>query len=63
MPEPKLTEGWLKPIQARKFHYFRDGRQALCGRWLLLANGNLEPETGPGPDDCAACRRKLDKED
>ena len=54
-------EGWAWPIQARKPHYFREGR-ALCRRWLWLGGPDtLDPDTGPGPDDCVGCRKVLDR--
>lgn len=50
--------------QARKFHFFDDpepGTRALCGKWEIFRRHELEPDTGnASPDDCAACRRKLD---
>jgi hypothetical protein len=64
------SEGWTNfNGQARKFHYIpADTEWALCGKWGLspfVANArehaNLEPDSGtPSPDDCVACRRKLD---
>ncbi len=59
-PKP---EGWGFPSQSRKAHYFRTGR-SLCGKWGQFAG---YPELDgtkailPSPDDCAVCRRKLDK--
>lgn len=66
----KAIEGWTNfGGQARKFHYIpADNDRALCGKWALSPfvakareAANLEPDTGKAsPDDCAACRRKLD---
>ena len=54
-------EGWgvIRPGD-RKAHYYRDGF-SLCRRVGFYA-GWLEPDSGPSRDDCAACRRKLDRE-
>lgn len=66
------SEGWTDfNGQSRKFHYIPaddPGGRALCGKWGLspfVANARelarLQPDTGaPSPDDCKACRRKLD---
>jgi hypothetical protein len=52
--------GWFKFSNSRKFHWIVAGR-SLCGKWLYLGNGRLDFIMGkPGPDDCRACRRKLD---
>ncbi len=53
-------EGWGWPTLAKKAHYFRNGH-SLCGRWGGLRL-DLQEETYALPDDCAPCRRKLDKE-
>lgn len=55
------NEGWSRPADARKWHYFRDGR-SLCGRWGMRRSRHLEPDDEPSADDCAACRRTLDAE-
>jgi hypothetical protein len=51
--------GWgcIRPGD-RKAHYYR-GSFSLCGR-VGFYMGPLEPDDGKGPDDCAACRKKLD---
>jgi hypothetical protein len=63
-------EGWTDfGGQARKFHYIpADDPQALCGKWGLSPfvgeareKAHLQADTGKAsPDDCVACRRKLD---
>lgn len=65
MNDTEVVEGWVFPTtSARKVHYFRTRERSLCGRYALLYTppGHLvTPDHGkPGPDDCAACRRKLD---
>jgi hypothetical protein len=54
-------EGWWFPGLSRKAHYFREGR-SLCGKWGTFGQQPLTPDTHKSPDDCAACRRKLDRE-
>jgi len=58
----KPKEGWYRPPNSRKFHYYVDHR-SLCGKWtVILFAGPLDPDTGStGPLDCAACARKLAK--
>jgi hypothetical protein len=60
MTETETTEeGWGFPLASRKAHYFV-GITSLCGSWLYT--GRLEPETEKrSPDDCKACRRKLER--
>jgi hypothetical protein len=65
-----VTAGWTDfGGQSRKFHYIpADDSNALCRKWCLsplVSNAreraHLQPDTGkPSPDDCKACRRKLD---
>ena len=52
--------GWWRPPTARNFHYIGADNLALCGKWMEMSRNNLEPEDGPSPDDCKACRRKVD---
>lgn len=62
MTETPPVEGWGFTGTSRKAHYFRDGR-SLCGKWgFRRSSAPHEPDTGPSPDDCAACRKALDKE-
>lgn len=65
-----VLAGWTNfDGQSRKFHYIpADTEKALCGKWGLSpfvadarAQTRLQADTGPSPDDCVACRRKLDK--
>ena len=51
--------GWGFPGASRKAHYFDGDLIALCGKWMY--SGPLEPDEGTSKDDCAACRKKLDK--
>lgn len=56
------TEGWGFPgsAQRAKAHYFRGG-MSLCNKWGFY-RGRMEADTGPSPDDCPTCRKRLDKE-
>jgi hypothetical protein len=54
--------GWWFPTNSRKAHFFNDSITSLCGKWMCLgSNPHLEPDDKPSKDDCAACRKKLDK--
>lgn len=55
------TEGWgaIRPGD-RKAHYYRDGTS--LDRKVGSYSGPLEPDAGTSKDDCAACRKLLDKE-
>jgi len=59
----KMNEGWTWLINSRKWHYFRDSR-SLCGKFALFdpMSGDLERGNDDSPDNCAACKRKLEKE-
>lgn len=55
------TGGWGFPGGSRKAHFFREA-MSVCRRWGFYF-GALEPDNGkPSPDDCAACRKFLDRE-
>lgn len=55
----ELIAGWAWPAQAGKAHYFEVGQiVSLCGRWMF--GGERTEDVGRSPDDCVACRRKLD---
>jgi hypothetical protein len=54
------AEGWAMPGNARKWHYYVDGR-SLCGKWVILG-GSLQADTGrTSSADCAGCRAKVEK--
>ncbi len=60
--QAQLTEGWgvLRPGD-RRHHYYRD-MTSLCRR-VGFYRGELDADNGkPGPKDCAACRKVLDRE-
>jgi hypothetical protein len=57
----KLKAGWGWPANSRKAHYFNDSElTSLCGKWMYA--GFRDEEDFESSDDCALCRRKLDKE-
>lgn len=61
MPEEKTDKGWAFSANSRKAHYYDAEARSLCGKWVRLFGGDTyKPETGPSPDDCAGCRRRLD---
>lgn len=48
--------------QARKFHFFpapARGTTALCGKWMIGREHELQADEGTSVDDCVTCRRKL----
>lgn len=54
------SAGWARPAKSRKYHYFaRDEVTSICRRWMY--SGEREPDSFESPDDCAVCRRKLNK--
>lgn len=57
----KLTEGWgvIRPGD-RRAHYYRN-MDSLC-REVGFYRGELDSDNGPSRDDCAACRKVLDRE-
>ena len=52
--------GWGFIAGARKAHYYGVDGRSLCGRHYKFTDAGLTAEDGPSPDDCLACRRKLD---
>jgi len=54
-------QGWSWPVNSQRAHYFPAGELiSLCGRWMILG-GEREDDKHDSPDNCAACRKKLDK--
>ncbi|RLI41370.1 hypothetical protein DRO59_07110 [Candidatus Bathyarchaeota archaeon] len=58
MSKSKVKEGWGFPLNSRKAHYFVNGR-SLCGKWLFF--GELEQGNDGSPDNCAVCKKLLQK--
>lgn len=53
-------EGWARPLNSRKFHFFR-GARSLCNNWLFLGavgEGSEIVREEPNGDDCKVCHRK-----
>jgi hypothetical protein len=58
--EDKQTEGWARPLLAKKFHYFKPSGISLCGKWLLFPKefDDSDP-TVKTKDSCEACYRRM----
>jgi hypothetical protein len=66
MSAPEATPfGWTFPTpDARKCHWFdADNDRSLCGKYMMLRRDprQFAPDEGASRDDCAACRRAVDK--
>ena len=51
-------QGWGRPLNSKKAHYFYEGR-SLCMRWMFF--GAVELGMDDHTDNCMACRKKLEK--
>lgn len=56
----EIKEGWAPCYGSRKWHYFVEGR-SLCRNFGLLGRVELEQGLDNSPDNCAVCRKKLEK--
>jgi hypothetical protein len=60
--EHMLIEGWKQLLNARKAHYFVDGR-SLCNRWMFLGTvTSYDSQTlgeAPQHSDCKGCWRAV----
>lgn len=54
-------EGWAKPLNVKKWHYFRGGR-SLCGSWGYFGTALQEDDGKDHKEDCGRCLKKLRKE-
>ncbi len=61
MSKGKPKEGWTWLTNSPKWHYFRDGR-SLCNKFMLFGKHNFKQADNNRPDNCAMCKKKLDKE-
>lgn len=65
-PTDTGPRGWFFVTGARKAHFDRGDGIALCGKWSRLGlRGNAAlivagADAAASPDDCVACRRKLE---
>jgi hypothetical protein len=50
----KLAEGWGKPSNSRKWHYFGADGRSLCAKWAYF--GEIEEGLDDSPDNCLSCR-------
>ncbi len=64
---PAGPTGWFWPTSARKAHFDGGDGRALCGKWARINpfSGAAAPIDGgadspPSPDDCVACRRRVE---
>lgn len=57
------VEGWTWLTNAKKWHYFKDGRSACLG-YLVFKHPSEGYEVGndASPDNCKACQRALEKQ-
>lgn len=61
MEEQKLTEGWAWLFGCgEKWHYFVN-QESLCGKYIKFTKGGLEQGNDNSPDNCKACRKKLER--
>ena len=52
-------DGWAAVFNvSRKWHYFKDDRRSLCGKFLSLGS-SFEKGNEGSRDNCAECRRRL----
>jgi hypothetical protein len=56
-----MTEGWIRPEGARRWHFQAADGRTLCGNYGMFPESALRPDTDYSTsEDCAVCRRKLD---
>jgi len=56
----KKGNGWVRPHNSRKFHYFVDSH-SLCGRYGFMFEIGDEDHGSYDKDDCAKCVREIKK--
>jgi hypothetical protein len=70
MPEATMTgkltarqggEGWGWPPISRKAHYIEPDGRSLCGKIGFAFDLPLEQGNDGSPDNCAECRRRLNR--
>jgi hypothetical protein len=61
--ELKGWRGWTKRWlpRAKKWHYFNESYQSLCGKWELEGTVTLVDSDDDSLDNCAVCRRRVAK--
>lgn len=60
VPTELVGSGWFWLHNAPKWHYFLANGNSLCGRWMTFGRAFEQGNDG-SPDNCAACRKKLEK--
>lgn len=57
---PVTGKGWYWVANSPKWHYFKDAKTSLCGRWWVLAldPANLQDSDHDSPDNCKSCNKK-----
>jgi len=50
------TQGWKFLSNAKKAHYFIDGK-SLCRKWMTFGSA-FEDNNHTSPDNCPACQKK-----
>ena len=48
--------GWGRPLNANKWHYFDNDMISLCRKWMY--NGETEQGQDEHAENCVACKRK-----
>lgn len=56
----EIKSGWNYLVNARKQHWFNQGR-SLCGKWMLLSVIRCQILPYSCIDCCVVCERKLAK--
>jgi hypothetical protein len=54
--DDKKMNGWGRPANAAKWHYFNGEIYSLCRRWLFA--GETEQGMDEHADNCKACMKK-----
>lgn len=53
----RFKAGWARPIDSRKWHFFRaEDTRSICGRWMYFGE-RPEPGGDDHPENCTACRK------
>lgn len=58
--KPPLKQGWHRPQNSRKWHYYNPDGRSLCGKWVLFG-GIIRQENQAlktSDDDCGKCRQR-----
>lgn len=63
MSEPILQEGWWFALNARKAHFYDEGKvTSICGKQMTLGRRlGTENSNHDSADNCAECKRRRTK--